>query len=183
MLGFVAQLLLGSWTEEEFRKRTRVTYTIIRFLCKRLGPYLKKENTHFRVTMLVQERITMSLHRLGSGDGLQTISDLYGVHKTTLSIIVREFCRAVRKYLQPIFVQTPNKSQFKVLASKFEQLHGIPYIIGAIDESHIFVLAPIIGGEDYYCRKSFHSTILQGVVGPYCMFWNYEFGWAESLHD
>jgi hypothetical protein len=52
----------------------------------------------------VQDRITMSLHRLGSGDRLQTIGDLYGVHKNTLSIVVREFCKAVRKHLQPVFV-------------------------------------------------------------------------------
>jgi hypothetical protein len=160
-----------------------VTYTTFRFLCERLGPYLKKEDTRFRVTVPVQEMIEMSLHRLGSGDGLQTIGDLYGVHKNTLSIIVREFFRAVRKYLQPIFVQIPSESQFRVFVSKFEQLHGIPYIIGAIDGSHILVLAFVISGEDYYCRKSFHSAILQGIVGPYCMFWNYEFGWAGSLHD
>jgi hypothetical protein len=104
MLGFVDRLLLGSWTEKEFRKRTRVTYTTFRFLCERLGQYLKKEDTRFKVTVPVQERIAMSLHRLGSGDGLQTIGDLYGVYKNTLSIIVREFCRAVRKYLQPVFV-------------------------------------------------------------------------------
>ena len=70
--------------------------------------------------MLVQDRIAMSLHRLGSGDGLQTIGDLYGVHKNTLSIIVREFCKAVRKYLQSIFVQTLSESQFRVLVSKFK---------------------------------------------------------------
>ena len=114
---------------------------------------------------------------------MQTIGDLYGVQKNTLSIIVREFCRVVRKYLQLVFVQTPNKSQFRVLASKFEQLHIILYIISAIDGSHIYVLAPIIDGDDYYCRKSFHSAILQGNAGPDCMFWNYEFGWARSLHD
>ena len=62
-------------------------------------------------------------------------------------------------------------------------MHGIPYIIGAIDGSHILVLAPIIGGEDYYCMKSFHSAILQRIVGPDCRFWDYEFGWAESLCD
>ena len=110
MIGFVDRLLLGSWTEKEFRKRTRVTYTTLRFLCERLDPHLKKDDTRFRVSVPVQERIAMSLHRLGSGDGLQTIGDLYGVHKSTLSIIVREFGRAVRKYLQPIFVQTPSES-------------------------------------------------------------------------
>ena len=125
----------------------------------------------------------MSLLRLGSNDGLQTIGDLYGVHKNILLIVVREFCRAVRKHLQPVFVQTSSESQFRILASRFEKLHDIPYIIGAIDGSHNLVLAPLIGGQYYYCRKSFHLAILQGIVGPDCMFWNYEFGWAGSLHD
>ena len=110
MIGFVDRLLLGSWTDKEFRKRTRVKYITFRFLCERLGPYFKKEDTRFRVTVPVQERVAMSLHRLGSGDGLQTIGDLYGVHKSTLLRIVREFCRGVRKHLQPVFVQTPNES-------------------------------------------------------------------------
>jgi hypothetical protein len=43
MIGFVDRLLLGSWTENEFRKRTRVTHNTFRFLCERLGPYLKKK--------------------------------------------------------------------------------------------------------------------------------------------
>jgi hypothetical protein len=90
----------------------------------------------------------MSLHRLGGGDGLQSIGDLYDVHKTTLSKIVREFYRVVRKHLQHVFIQTPSKSQLRVLASKFEQLHGILYVIGAIDGSHNHILASVIGGED-----------------------------------
>ena len=31
-------LLLGSWTEKEFRKRTQVRYITFIFLCERLGP-------------------------------------------------------------------------------------------------------------------------------------------------
>jgi hypothetical protein len=58
----------------------------------------------------------MSLHRLGSSDELQTIGHLYGIYKNKLSIIMREFCTTVRKYFQPIFVQTPSESQFRVLA-------------------------------------------------------------------
>ena len=43
MIGFVNRLLLDSWTENEFRKRTRVTHIICKFLCKMLGPYLKNK--------------------------------------------------------------------------------------------------------------------------------------------
>ena len=116
---------------------------------------MRKNDTRFKVTVPVQERIAMSLHRLGSGDGLQSIGDLYGVYMSTLSKIVRKFCRVVRKHLQHMFIQTPSKLQFRILASEFEQLDGKPYIIGAIDGSHVHVLAPIIGGEDYYCKRSF----------------------------
>jgi hypothetical protein len=63
MSGFVDRLLLGSWTERKFRMRIQVTYTTFRFLCERLEPYLKKEETRFRVIVPVQERITMSLHK------------------------------------------------------------------------------------------------------------------------
>ena len=38
----------------------------------------------------MQEMVAMSLHMLGSGDGLQSIGDLYVDHKNTLSRIVRE---------------------------------------------------------------------------------------------
>ena len=99
-------------------------YKTFRFLCVRLGPYLKKKETRFKVTVPVQKMIAMSLYRLGSSNELQSIGDLYEVHKNTLSNIMRKFCRIVRKHLQPVFVQTPDESQFRVLALRFEQLHA-----------------------------------------------------------
>lgn len=49
--------------------------------------------------------------------------------------------------------------------------------------SHIHVVAPIISGEDYYHGSLLHSPILQEIVGPYCMFLDYEFEWAGCLHN
>ena len=64
----------------------------------------------------MQEMVTMSLYRFSSGDGLQSIRNLYGVHKSALSKVIMESCRDVRKHLQPIFMQTPSASQFRILA-------------------------------------------------------------------
>ena len=77
----------------------------------------------------------------------------------------------------------PSEHQFCQIAREFEALYDIPYVVGAIDGSHIHILVPVNGGEDYYCRKSFHSTLLQGVVDRNCVFWAYELGWAGSMHD
>lgn len=69
------------------------------------------------------------------------------------------------------------ESQFRVLASKFVELHDIHYIIGAIDGVHVLSLSHIIGGE-CYLYKSLHE-----IGGPICMLWDYEFGWVRSLHN
>jgi hypothetical protein len=142
------------------KQRTRISHGTFRFLCEKLGPFLKKKDTCLRATISIETKIVVSLYRLGTENGLLLIREVYGIVECTASCIVRESCKAVRKHLLKVLVQFPNESQFKVLASQFEALHGIPYIVGAIDGSYIPILAPMIGGGDYYCRKSFHSTIL-----------------------
>ena len=53
MYGFVNCLFLGLQMEKKFKKQTRVKYFTFIFLCKRLGPCLKKDGTCFKVIMLV----------------------------------------------------------------------------------------------------------------------------------
>jgi hypothetical protein len=41
----------------------------------------------------------MSLARLGTGDGLRMVGEVYGVAECTISGIVKEFCKMVRLHL------------------------------------------------------------------------------------
>ena len=92
--------------------------------------------------------------------------------------IVQIFYRLVRIHLQGIFVDFLNLARFRVLAQESEDLHGILHIIGAIDGSHIPILALVIGGEGYYCRKSFPLVLLQVIINIECVFWDYKFRWT-----
>ena len=40
--GFVDRYLLGSFTKKMFKERIHVSYATFRFLCEKLGPFLKK---------------------------------------------------------------------------------------------------------------------------------------------
>jgi hypothetical protein len=108
---------------------------------------LIKQQTHFIRPISVEERVAMSLARLGIVDGLRMVGEVYGVAEYTISGIVKEFCKMVRLHLQTIFIQALDENRLRVLAKDFERLHNIPYIIGAIDGSHIPVLAHIIRGK------------------------------------
>ncbi len=100
----------------------------------------------------VEGRVVMSLMRLGSGNGVQLMSYLFGVAKGTISMKVREFCHMVGFNVRKLFVQFPTELQFRVLSKEFEGLHGISHVISSlIDGSHIPIQALIIRGENYYC--------------------------------
>ena len=68
-------------------------------------------------------------------------------------------------------------------ARELENIHGISYVVGVVDGSHISIVGPQLHAGDYYNRKGFYSILLQGVVSCKCLFWDFDIGWAGSMHD
>jgi len=81
---------------------------------------------------------------LGSGDTLHTLADLYGISRQCALIIVRNTCEGIKKLLEALVFQKPTLRKMKQIIAEFESLYGIPYILGAIDGSHIPIIAPSI---------------------------------------
>ena len=69
------------------------------------------------------------------------------------------------------------------MPTKFELLQEIPYVIEAIDGSHILIIAHELNSTSYYCHKIFYSVLLHGVIDSNCNFWDYDFGWVRCCHD
>ncbi len=87
------------------------------------------------------------------------------------SIIVREFCVAIRKHLKPLVIHKMTKNKIKEIITRFERLHGIPYILCVINGGHVLIIALKVNPKSYYCQKDFYSTLIQGVIGAKCSFW------------
>ena len=181
--GFLDCTLLGSGSKEVFRKRCRVNLSTFKYLCNLLGLVLGKKNTRLRDSVSVECRVAITLYRLGSGNTVIMIADLFGLGESTTSIIVRECCEAIRILLKPLVFKRPTLVWMKKIDAEFEALHGIPLIIGAIDGSHIPIIAPSNNPVSYHWRKGFYSSLLQGVVDSKCKFWDYDFGWCGWIHD
>lgn len=62
-------------------------------------------------------------------------------------------------------------------------LHGILYMLDAIDGSHISIIALKIYPKSYDCWKGFYFKLTQGIVNVKCSFWDYDYGRANSSHD
>lgn len=87
------------------------------------------------------------------------------------------------KVLHKIYIQWPDANHLREFEAAFEAIRGLPYVVGAVDGSHIPIICPPRNGADYYNRKKFHSVLLQAVVSPNCLIWDYDCGWCGSLHD
>jgi hypothetical protein len=181
--GYVSQFLLRSYHAKMFKDRVRVSRLTFIYLCHLFGLLLSKKDTKLRFCISIEYRIALTLHRLATGDILHTHADLYGISKSSASIIVREVYEGIKSVFRPLIFFKPTLSRMKQITLEFESLHRIPYILRAINGSHIPIIAPSIDHTLYYCRKKFYSVLLQGVVDSQCKFRNYDFGWAGSIHD
>ena len=181
--GFFDQNLLGSFNAREFKGRMRMDVSTFEYLCATLAPDLQRWDTRMRLAIPVQVKVAVSISRLATGNSMQCIVDLYRIGMSSSQLAVSQFVRAIKKNLLKKFINWPSSSTMQRYAQEFEDLHHIPYVVGAVDGSHIPIVAPRLHAPDYYNRKGFHSIFLQGVVSAKCLFWDFDIGWAGSMHD
>ncbi len=65
--------------------------------------------------IFVEVKVAMVFARLGSGNSLQMFGEVYDIAKNMASIIVREFCVAIRKHLQPLVIPKLTTNKIKEL--------------------------------------------------------------------
>jgi len=65
----------------------------------------------------------------------------YGIIKSTTSNLMTKFYSIIRKHLKPLVIPKLTKDKIFKITTNFENLHGIPYILVAINGSHIPIVA------------------------------------------
>jgi hypothetical protein len=98
---FTFTQLLGNYTPSLFRQYTRLYRSTFHYLCSIVAPSLVREDTHLRESISLETRVAISLSRLSTGNTLQMCGEVYGISRSSASIIVREFCVAIKKHLKP----------------------------------------------------------------------------------
>ena len=168
--------MLGSFNAREFKGRMRMDVSTFEYLCSILAPDLLRQDTSMRLVIPVQVKVAVSISRLATGNPMQCIADLYRIGLSSSQLVVSQFCNAIKKLLTK-FISWPSHIMERY-AQEFEDLHHMPYVVGAVDGSHIPIIAHRLHAPDYYNRKRFHSVLLQGVVSAKCLFWDFDIGWA-----
>ena len=174
--------ITASWDDLEWKRNFRVNRTTFRHLCSELSGKLQHAST-VRAAISVETRVAIALWRLGTNVEYRTISHLFGVGISTACVIVHEVCRAIVDVLLKRYIRIPTGPQAMDIVRGFEHQWGFPQCFGAIDGSHIPIIAPKDSHADYYNRKGFYSIVLQALVDHQYRFLNVYTGWPGSVHD
>ncbi|XP_062302094.1 uncharacterized protein LOC134006997 [Osmerus eperlanus] len=176
-------VIVPGFTNTQWVQNFRMSEETFIYLCNKLRPVMEKQNTNFRRCVPLKKRLAIALWKLATGSEYRSVGHLFGVSITTVCRCVQEFSVAAEALLVPEQISFPDQEKFKEMAAYTENRWGLPQCIGAIDGSHIPILAPQEDHCDYFNHKGWHSIILQGVVDGKGLFWNVFAGLPGSLRD
>ena len=95
-----------------------------------------------RQPLSVEQRVAVTLWRLGTNIELCTNSHLFGVGISTACVTVWEVCSVIVEKLAARFIAVPCGNELKAVVEGFSNKWGLPQCVEAIDGSHIPIIAP-----------------------------------------
>ena len=174
--------VVAMWDDEEWKRNFRIGRPTFRFLCTQLHPHLQRRHV-VRMPLSVEERVAITIWRLGTNIEYRSIAHLFGVGLSTVCVTVHEVCTAIVNVLRQRYISIPTGEDAQITIDGFLHTWGFPQCFGAIDGSHIPIITPSVDPLDYISRKGFHSIVLQALVDHDYKFMNIFVGWPGSCHD
>ncbi|XP_025160530.1 protein ANTAGONIST OF LIKE HETEROCHROMATIN PROTEIN 1-like [Harpegnathos saltator] len=161
---YVNEIILR-FSNEVFRQHFRMTRTTYENLERRLAPALTRIGMKGRPTISVRTQLlSFSVIRLlATPDSFQIVNALTDIAS---DVIV-----------------WPKRDRLTVTKNRFNEIGVLPDIIGAIDGSHIPIVAPHFQSELCRTRKCQYALTLQAVCDADLVFTNCFMGFPGSVND
>lgn len=153
-----------------FTNFTRVSNADFEALALMIGPIVARENTNFRQAISVNDRLSVTLRFLATGDSYHSLMYLFKISKQAIYVIVPEVCAALVNCLKD-YMQTPsNPEEWEKIASGYKRIWQFDQCIGALDGKHIVLEAPENSGSTFFNYKGRHSIVLMALVDSNYLF-------------
>lgn len=156
--------VLENFQEKDWYQNFRMPKEAFDKLCDQLKSHIKPQNTNMLAPISVEKRVALTIYRLASNVEFHDVANLFGIGTSTACNIFWEVCEALSD-LRKVFVRRPKSvPEVQEIIHGFERKTGFPMCVGALDGTHIPIIAPQDYCTDYYNRKGWYSVVLQGLV-------------------
>ncbi|XP_065428354.1 uncharacterized protein LOC135976485 [Chrysemys picta bellii] len=138
-----------------------------------------RAHTRMRAAITVEKRVAIALWKLATPDSYRSVGNQFGVGKSTVGAAVIQVARAIKDLLLSRVVTLGN---VQAIVDGFAAM-GFPNCGGAIDRTHIPILAPEHQATEYINHQGYFSMLLQALVDHKGRFTNINAGWPGKVHD
>ncbi|XP_050811088.1 uncharacterized protein LOC127051996 [Gopherus flavomarginatus] len=172
-------IVMEVWDDEQWLQNFRMRKSTFMGLCAELAPTLRRKDTRLRAALPVEKRVTIAIWKLATPDSYRWVVNQFGVGKSTVGIVLMQVCRAINRIL---LRRTVTLGNVQDIVDCFAQM-GFPNCGGAIDGTHIPILAPPHLASEYINRKGYFSMVLQALVDHPGRFIDINTDWPGKVHD
>lgn len=155
---------------------------LFQYICQWIRDILVKEDTSYSLCIPVRKLVAFAIWALAGSRKYRTISHLCRVGLSTVFNCVQGFWNSVIRMFLPVHITIPDATKLIEMATFFSNSWRVPQCVGAIDGSHIPIIAPREYPRDYYNYKEWHSVVLQAVVLQ-AVLWDVCVGFPGSLQN
>ncbi|KAM7289360.1 protein ANTAGONIST OF LIKE HETEROCHROMATIN PROTEIN 1 [Ixodes scapularis] len=173
---------LPYFPESTFRQNFRVDRSTFRYIVS-VCECMRRNDTNMRQAIPLEKRVAIGLYRLATSAEDRTVANLFGVSRSSVNIIFREFCTVLLKRIEPRFVKFPQAHDLAEHMLQFAAIAGFPQGVGALDGCHLEVCPPKEYASDYHNYKGWYSTILLAVADHAYRFLYTNVGSPGRNHD
>lgn len=166
--------------ESSFIERFRVRRATAEHVLKLIGPKIQHK-TKKNHALDSKQQILVALHFFGNGSQYHGISDMHGIHKSTVCRIIHRVSKAILGTLFHEYVRWPENSAH--ITFGFWRIAGFPGVAGAVDGTLVPIEARHLYEKDYVDRHGQHSINAMVVCGPNHEFFYASARWPGSVHD
>lgn len=160
---------------EKYKDALRMDKDSFKEILEYVKEEIKKQDTFFRKAICVEQRLTITLFYLSTGDSFKTLAILFRLGRSTVREIVFETCQAIWTCVRKDHLKTPSSAEeWQTIAKGFYDQWNFPNCLGAIDGKHCSVQCPPKSGSEYFNYKRFFSIVLLGVCDS-----NYRFTYVD----
>ncbi|CAM5108549.1 unnamed protein product [Natator depressus] len=132
-----------------------------------------------RAALSLEKRMAIALWKLATPDCYRSVTNQFGVGKSTFGLVLMEVCRAINCIL---LWKTMTLGNVCDIVDAFAQM-GFPNCGREINGTYIPILAPNHLTTEYTNQKGYFSMVLQVLVDHREHFTEINAGWSGKVHD
>ena len=130
-------------------------------MCDDLRPSFPDLARSVREPLQLGHRVAIAVYWMTSAGEYRAIANLFGVGKSTVHKCIHDVCTAMAENILDKYVKFPADDDLQHVIDGFDNTWGFPNCAGAVDSTHIPIIAPESAHGDYVNRKGWYSIILQ----------------------